>query len=76
MGAWVSCGKDDGKLKDPTVIVLYGLCILRKPEENSPTLYPSIFSLLVPSHLTQAIIYSSDASMGGVDNGWMLTGQF
>ena len=75
MGAWVSCGKDDGKLKDPTVIVFYALCILRTPEESSPTPYP-IFSHLVPSHLTQAIFYTSDAGMGGVDNGWGLTGQF
>lgn len=43
MGACVSCGKDDGKLEDPTVIVLYALCILRKPEESSATPYPSIF---------------------------------
>lgn len=34
------------------------------------------FSHLVSSHLTQAIIYSSDAGMGGVDHGWALTGQF
>lgn len=77
MGACVSCGKDDGKLEDPTVIVLYALCVLRKPEKSSATPYPSIFfSHLVSSHLTQAIIYSSDAGKGGVDHGWALTGQF